>query len=63
VQTSQYGDDQTEIHLDALSRKLPKYPVDCRSLPPAASEALARWAFSYAAGGAGGVRRAGARGV
>jgi lactate 2-monooxygenase len=53
MQTRQYGDYQFDIYLDGLQGKLPRYPVDYRSLERAATEVLPPWVLSYVAGGAG----------
>jgi lactate 2-monooxygenase len=53
MQTHQYGDYQFDIYLDGLQGKLPRYPVDFRSLERAATEVLPPWVHSYVAGGAG----------
>jgi hypothetical protein len=53
MQTRRYGDYRTDIYLDGLQGKLPRYPVDYRSLERAATEVLPPWVLSYVAGGAG----------
>ena len=46
MQTRQYGDYQTDIYLDGLQGKLPRYPVDYRSLERAATEVLPPFVYS-----------------